>query len=103
VKGLPSPIRLRILKSALKAIFKLVKSRGSKPKVLGLHYDWHYHVYLFLKLQVKQEQRALKGPDLFTGEVPVLEFRKVLVHKVADGVGWVKEFGTAYYGRRYLG
>ena len=90
VKGLPCPIRLRILKSGLKAIFKLVKLRGSKPKVVGLHYDWHYRVYLFLKLQVKQEQRALKGPDLFTGEVPVLEFRKVLAQKVADGGGWGK-------------
>ena len=69
---------------------KLVKPRGSKPKITGLDYDWHYRVYLFLELQVQQERKALKGPDLFTGVVLVLELRKVLAKKVADGGGWGK-------------
>ena len=89
-RNIPSSIRLHILKSALKAIIKVVKPRGSKPKISGLHYDWHYRVYLFLKLQVKQEEKALEGPDLFTGRVHVLEFRKVLAKRVADGGGWGK-------------
>ena len=87
-KNVPSPIRLSILKSALKAIIKLVKPRGCKPKVSGLYYDWHYRVYLFLKLQVQQEQKVLQGTDLFTGKVHALENRKVLAKKVADGGGW---------------
>jgi len=87
-KNLPCAIRLCILNASLRGIIKLVKPRESKPKVTRLHYDWHYHVYLFLKLQVQQERKALQGPDLFTGEVPILEHRKVRVKRVADRGGW---------------
>jgi len=91
-RNILSTIRLHILKSAFNAIIKLVKPKGSKPKISGLHYDWDYSGYLrlFLKLQVKKEQRALEGPDLFTGRVHILEFRKMLATMVADGGGWCK-------------
>lgn len=86
--SVPSVYRLAILEAALQAITKIVKPRSKKPKVHGLQYAWYFRVYLFLRLQVRQEQKVLKGPDVFTGIVPAIESRKVLAKKVADGGAW---------------
>ena len=45
-------------------------------------------MYLFLKLQLQNEGKALKGPDLFTEVTRSLVSRKGLAQKVVDGSGW---------------
>lgn len=43
---------------------------------------------MFLRLQLRQERQALKGPDPFTGIQTGLIPRKELAQKVAQGGGW---------------
>jgi len=67
---------------------KVLYRKGVKAKrPTGLWFKWHYQVFLFLKLQIKQEQRALRGQDLFTGIIPQLQPRKLLAQQVANGGG----------------
>jgi len=54
----------------------------------GLWFKYHYQVYLFLKLQLQNEGKVLKGPDLFTGVTRSLVSRKGLPQNVLDGGGW---------------
>ena len=88
----PCACRLRILQVAFKSMSKKVLYRkGVKEKrPTRLWFKWHYQVFLFLKLQIKQEQHALRGQDLFTGVIPMLESCKLLAQRVADGgaSGW---------------
>ena len=86
----PCQRRMQILQEAFKALSKKVFPRETKihRRPLGLYFTWHYQVYLFLKLQLKQEKKALKGPDLFTGvQVPLIP-KKELVEQIAKGGGW---------------
>jgi len=86
----PCQRRLQILQEVFKAMSKKVYPRQSKIQYrpCGLYYTWHYQVYLFLKLQLKQEREALKGPDVFTRVQTLLIPRKKLAEKVAHGGGW---------------
>ena len=86
----PCPRRLRILQVPYKIMNKKVLYRkGLKEKrPTGLFFKWHYQVFLFLKLQIKQEQSALRGPDLFTGIITPLIPRKKLARRVPEGGGW---------------
>lgn len=43
---------------------------------------------MFLKLQLKQERAALKGPDIFTGIEALLISREQIVEQVVRGEGW---------------
>jgi len=81
--------RLSILQAAFKSMSKKVLYRKGvkKQRPTGLWFKWHYQVFLFLKLQIKQEQRALRGQDLFTGIIPPLQSCKLLAQQVADGRG----------------
>ena len=86
----PCPRHLQILESTLKAISKKVFPRQSaiKSRPPGLHFTWHYQVYLFLHFQLRQEKEGIKGPDPFTGIQTPLLTRKALVQKIAQGGGW---------------
>ena len=84
------PRRLEILEKAYKAMSKNVSNQKTQKAVrpTGLYFKWHYQVYLFLKLQIRQERQVLQGLDLFSGEVAPLVSRKSLARKVTEGGGW---------------
>jgi len=86
----PCSSGLGILQAAFKSMSKKVLYRKGvqEKRPTGLWFKWHYQVFLFLKLQIKQEQHALRGQDLFTGITPQLQPRKLLAQQVADGGGW---------------
>ena len=86
----PCHRRLRILQAAYKAMNKKVLYRKGQQlkRPTGLFFKWHYQVFLFLKLQIKQERKALSGPDIFTGITTPLIPRMELARTVAAGGGW---------------
>ena len=88
--------RLSILKSAYDAIRRKVSVRKGKTehRPTGLWFKYHYQVYLFLKLQLQNEGKALKRPDLFTGVARSLVSCKGLAQKVVDGGGWGQKVRT---------
>ncbi|KAG0124388.1 hypothetical protein HOY82DRAFT_617791 [Tuber indicum] len=61
----PFPRRLQILQASFKAMAKVVSNTKLtvKRRPTGLYFTWHLQVYLFLKLQIKEERRGLQNVD----------------------------------------
>ena len=85
----PCPRRFSILQSAYRAMQRKVYTQKGKMENLptGLWFKYHYQVYLFLKLELQNKGKALKGPDYFTGVARSQVSCKGLAQKVVDSGG----------------